>query len=328
MNNQNIIQPKRSIILHIRSKDATQLTTGYNTNFNVNLTNAISISETEEVHISIMSAEMPYSFYNVSTELENNKLIYDDTQTLTFTSQDYDIDDLVAFFEADTAFKAIFDTTYNTQTNKISFKNKTGATHKINLSLSNVNKEIGFSEIDTDRTITASSTLTSDYVCNLATVHSIFIKSSLSTANVLSTRAGNSTTLQKISVDTNSLGIIYMNQSDFRQVTISQVPVIDHITFSITDQNNRLLQLNNVNYEFSILFEVYPKYNQINNQARNIISNTRSINIPTQPNSITRTERVDDDDLNQTHPIQNKSETKHKTDRIILDNLLDIVSDQ
>tara|TARA_S200002703_G_scaffold65064_1_gene56208 strand:+ start:232 stop:1221 length:990 start_codon:yes stop_codon:yes gene_type:complete len=329
MDSQNIIQPKRSTILHIRSKDATQLTTGYNTNFDINLTNAIIINENEEIHISIMSAEIPYSFYNVSTELENNKLVYDDTNTLTFTSQDYDIDELVEFFEANTAFKAIFTTTYNTQTNKISFKNTTGVTHKINLSLSNVNKEIGFSESDTDRTITAGSTLTSDFVCNLATVHSIFIKSSLSTANVLSTRAGNSTTLQKISVDTNSLGIIYMNSGDFRQVTVSQVPVIDHITFSITDQNNRLLQLNNVNYEFSILFEIYPKYNQINNQSRNIISNRRTVNIPTQPQNIVRLPtNLVIDELDNTHPIENKSEVKHKTDRIVLDNLLDIVSDQ
>jgi len=329
MDSQNIIQPKRSTILHIRSKDATQLTNNYNTHFDVNLTNAINISETEEVHISIMSAEIPYSFYNVSTELENNKLVYDDTNTLTFTSQDYDIDELVAFFEADTNFKAIFDTTYNTQTNKISFKNKTGVTHKINLSLSNVNKEIGFSETDTDRTITAGSTLTSDFVCNLSTVHSIFIKSSLSTANVLSTRAGNSTTLQKISVDVNSLGIIYMNSGDFRQVTVSQVSVIDHISFSITDQNNRLLQLNNVNYEFSILFEIYPKYNQINNNARNIISNRRNVNVPTQPQNIVRLpNNLVVDEVDGSHPIEGKSEIKHKSDRIILDNLLDIVDNQ
>jgi len=332
MDSQNIIQPKRSTVLHIRSKDATQLTSGYNTHFDVNLTNAIIIDENEEMHISIMSAEIPYSFYNVSTELENNKLVYDDTQTLTFTSQDYDIDELVDFFESNTAFKAIFTTTYNTQTNKISFKNTTSASHKINLSLSNLNKEIGFSELDTDRTITAGSTLTSDFVCNLATVHSIFIKSTLSTANVLSTRAGNSTTLQKISVDTNSNGIVYMNQADFRQVTVSQVPVIDHITFSVTDQNNRLLQLNNVNYEISILFEIYPKYNSVNNQSRNIISNRRTINIPTQPNTITRPLGnlvVDEiDALDNTHPIENKSEIKHKTDRIVLDNLLEIVGDQ
>jgi hypothetical protein len=109
---------------------------------------------------------------------------------------------------------------------------------------------------------------------------------------------------------------------------VTQVPVIDHVTFSITDQNNRLLQLNNVNYEISILFEVYPKYNEINNQRRNIITSRRNINIPTQPNTITRPLLVDDDDLNQTHPIENKSEIKHKSDRIILDNLLDIVDNQ
>lgn len=332
MNSQNIIQPKSSTVLHIRSKDATQLTSGYNTHFDVNLTNPILVSDNEETHISIMSSEIPYSFYNVSSELENNTLIYDDTQTLTFTSQDYDIDELVAFFEANTAFKAIFTTTYDIQKNKITFTNTTGSTHKINLSLSNVNKEIGFAETDTDRTITAGSTLTSTFVCNLATVHSIFIKSTLSTANVLSTRAGNSTTLQKISVDVNSNGIIYMNSQDFRQVTISQVPVIDHISFSITDQNNRLLQLNNVNYEISILFEIFPKYNTINNTPRNIISNRRTVNIPTQAQNVVRPQGqlvVDEiDAMDQTHPISNKSEAKHKTDRIILDNLLDIVDNQ
>ena len=332
MNSQNIIQPKSSTVLHIRSKDATQLTSGYNTHFDVNLTNPILVSDNEETHISIMSSEIPYSFYNVSSELENNTLIYDDTQTLTFTSQDYDIDELVAFFEANTAFKAIFTTTYNEQTNKITFTNTTGSTHKINLSLSNVNKEIGFAETDTDRTIAGSGTLTSDFVCNLATVHSIFIKSTLSTANVLSTRAGNSTTLQKISVDVNSNGIIYMNSQDFRQVTISQVPVIDHISFSITDQNNRLLQLNNVNYEISILFEIFPKYNIINNIPRNIISNRRTVNIPTQAQNVVRPQGqlvVDEiDAMNQTHPIEGKSEAKHKSDRIVLDNLLDIVDNQ
>ena len=300
MNNNNIIQAKRSTILHIRSKDSLQLTNGYNTNFSVNLLNPVNINDNEEIHISIMSAEVPYSFYNISSHLENNILVYDDTNTLTLTNQNYDIDQLVEFFNNDSSFSSIFTTTYNEQSNKITFTNTTGVSHKINLSLSNVNKEIGFEEIDTDRTITAGSTLTSDYVCNLATIHSIFIKSSLSTANVLSTRAGNSTTLQKISVDVNSMGIIYLNADDYRQITVTQVPVIDHITFLITDQNNRLLQLNNCNFELSILFEIYPKYNQINNQRRNIITPVRNISIPTQPNTITRPLVVDEvDDGNE-----------------------------
>lgn len=327
--NNNIVQPLSSVVLHIRSKDATQLTTDYNTHFQVNLINPILIRKTEEVHISIMSVEMPYSFYNISSELKNNTIVYDTTNTLTITSQDYSVFDLRDFFNNDTSFSAIFTTTYDKQKNKMKFKNKTASSHTINLSNSLINKVIGFAEDTTDRTITAGSTLESDYVCNLATVHSILIKSSMGQANVLSTRAGNSTTLQKISVDVNSNGIIYMNQQDYRQVSISQSNVIDLITFEITDQNNNLLQLQNVNFEFSILFEIYPKYlreqnrtfrSNNQNQPNNISNQLQAVNRP-----IINTEE-EIEEINDTNPFENKSEIKHKADRLILDQLIDQIS--
>ena len=116
----NIIQPISSTVLHIRSKDAVQNKSGYNTNFTVNLINAINIRTNEEAHISIMSVEIPYSFYNISNELSNNTLIYDNagtvgSTTLTFESQDYSIFDLVDYFNADTDFSSIFTTSYNRQ---------------------------------------------------------------------------------------------------------------------------------------------------------------------------------------------------------------------
>jgi len=263
----NIVQSVSSTVLHIRSKDANQNTSGFNTNFGVNLINPINIMRDQEAHISIMSVELPYSFYNISADLKNNTLVYDTSNTLTFTSQDYSVYDLRDFLNADTGFSAIFTTTYDRQKNKLIFTNKTGTSHIINLSSSLINKVIGFDEETTDRTIAGGASLESDFVCNLATVHSILIKSSMGQANVLSTRAGNSTTLQKISVDVNSNGIIYMNQQDFRQVSISQSNVIDQINFEITDQNNNLLQLQNVNFEFSVLFEIYPRY--IRQELRN-----------------------------------------------------------
>lgn len=326
--NNNIVQPLSSVVLHIRSKDAEQLTTGFNTRFSVNLINPINIQNSDEVHISIMSVELPYSFYNISSDLINNTLVYDDSTTLTFTTQDYSVYDIRDFFNNDTNFSAIFTTTYNIQKNKLNFLNKTGISHKINLSSSLINKVIGFDENATDRTITAGATLQSDFVCNLATVHSILIKSSMGQANVLSTRAGNSTTLQKISVDTNSNGIIYMNQQDYRQVSISQSNVIDLITFEITDQNNNLLQLENVNYEFSIIFEIYPRY--LRTQSRIFTSNNQNQlnNVSNQIQALNRptfiTEEVEQ--INDTHPFENKSEIKHKADRLILDQLIDQVS--
>ena len=325
----NIVQAVSSTVLHIRSKDANQNTSGFNTNFGVNLINPINIMRDQEAHISIMSVELPYSFYNISADLKNNTLVYDTSNTLTFTSQDYSVYDLRDFLNADTGFSAIFTTTYDRQKNKLIFTNKTGTSHIINLSSSLINKVIGFDEETTDRTIAGGASLESDFVCNLATVHSILIKSSMGQANVLSTRAGNSTTLQKISVDVNSNGIIYMNQQDFRQVSISQSNVIDQINFEITDQNNNLLQLQNVNFEFSVLFEIYPRYirqelrnnkkqitlGQTQNQLNTISSQNQFINRPE--------EAVEVDD---THPIENTSEIKHKTNRIILDQLIDQVS--
>ncbi len=338
--NNNIIQPISSTVLHIRSKDATQNRTGYNTDFNVNLINPINIGNKEEAHISIMSVEVPYSFYNISSELNNNTIVYDTSNTLTITSQDYSVYDLKDFFNNDTNFSAIFTTSYNRQKNKLTFLNKTSDSHIINFSSSLINKVIGFDEDATDRTITAGATLDSDFVCNLATVHSILIKSSMGQANVLSTRAGNSTTLQKISVDVNSNGIVYMNQQDFRQISISQSNVIDLISFEITDQNNNLLQLNNVNFEFSILFEIYPRFLRqelIPIERRTLTSNNlnQPNNISTQNQFINRplsllqppTQIINqDENIDSTHPIQNKSQIKHKTDRIILDQLIDQVS--
>ena len=329
----NIVQSVSSTVLHIRSKDANQNTSGFNTNFGVNLINPINIMRDQEAHISIMSVELPYSFYNISADLKNNTLVYDTSNTLTFTSQDYSVYDLRDFLNADTGFSAIFTTTYDRQKNKLIFTNKTGSSHIINLSSSLINKVIGFDEESTDRTIAGSATLESDFVCNLATVHSILIKSSMGQANVLSTRAGNSTTLQKISVDVNSNGIIYMNQQDFRQVSISQSNVIDHIQFNITDQNNQLLQLQNVNFEFSVLFEIYPRYlrqdlkinrkkitlGQTQNQLNNISTQNQFINRPEE-------EEEEEIDIDDTHPIQNTSEIKHKANRIILDQLIEQVS--
>ena len=100
-----LIQSKRSNVVHIRSKESKENTTGYNTDLTVILKNSIACNENEEIHISVMSMEFPYSFYNVSTELENNKLVYDTTNTLTFDSRDYNIDDIVDYFNNDTGTK-------------------------------------------------------------------------------------------------------------------------------------------------------------------------------------------------------------------------------
>ena len=145
------------------------------------------------------------------------------------------------------------------------------------------------------------------------------VHSSLSQANVLSTRSGNSTILQKISIDVNAYGIIYLNQDDFRTYSVSYQPVVDKISFRLTDQNNQLLNLNGINFEMSLIFNVYPKYtdNDITNR-QNIITPPPTL-MPNIQQPITREKTIDD-----THPIVGKSEIEHDTQKVILDTLLDL----
>jgi len=331
MNNINLVQPLRTQIIHIRSKDADQLTPNFNTNFVVNMKTALSTSTNEEVHVSLMSVEIPYSFYNISNDLENNSLKYTYNgvlYNLSFGNKDYSVYDLIDFMNnSNNHISTVFTTTYDIQENKISMLNKSGATIIINWTQSNINKELGYLVDEADETVPNGFTSVSRFVVNLATIHSILIKCpNVGSSNVISTRSGNSTILQKVSVDCNSFGIIYLNTSDYRQITISQASVIDQLVFTITDQNNRLLQLNNVNFEFSILFEVFLKYNPQVDNRRMLGGNVTERNPNRQNNFIERVEEVEPDINNDdSNPIENKSQLEHDVDRTILDNLIQVI---
>ena len=318
-----IIQALQSNIIHIRSKETNY--NNLNSDFNVTLKNAIEISENQEAHINIISAEIPYSFYNISSDLENNVLIFDNTNILTFTNQDYNITELIDFINADTNFNTLFTTTYNTQKNKITFTNKdTVNPHTINFSLSNINKVIGWEEDQSDIVISASGNTESVNVCNLATVHSIMVRSNLSDANTQSSRSGNSTILQKISIDMNSGFLIYLNNSDYRTTSIISATTIDFISMILTNQDDKILNLNGVNFELTLLVEIFPIDNSP--ATRRLLTVEKDIGAtPTQQNLLQapqpRLENVDN-----THPIEGVSEVEHKGDRIVLDQLLERMS--
>lgn len=342
-----LVRPLASNVIHIRSKDATILTDGYNSHFRVDLTNPIIIEKGYEGHIIVSSAEIPYSFYLVSDDVENNKIVYNDgtEKTYTIPSKNYDIDELISTLTDDTNFP--FTATFDRPTMKITLTNNSGGSITINWSNTGTNAEklLGFSGTADDVVADGAST-TSDFVVNLCSVHSIFIKSNIATGNVQSTRAGNSSTLQKMSVDVNGFNMIYLNQDDFRTTTITQTPVIDFIEFRITDQNDNLIQFNNVNFEMSFIINIYKIFIE-KKENENYIGSRRAgrelrngnENPPIRtPNQIINTpaDRLPNGDrltkinterpeigINDTHPVENKSEIEAKAEYTILDNLLE-----
>lgn len=285
-------------ILHIRSKDLVQDDV-LNTIFTVNLTQPITATKDEEIHVSLISCEIPHSFYCISTDLKNNTIVYD-SSTFTFPNQNYDINELLRILNEDDLFP--FLVTHNMFTNKLTLKNNTSSSHTINWGTSLATKLLGF-EPGTI-TVNAGSSITSDNIVDLATVHSIFIRSDLASGNVQSTNSGNSTILQKISVDCNPFNVVYFNNQDHTTPSIINKRVIDHISFRITDQNNNLLNFNKINYEFAINFTVKSK----KVLKHEIINVSKPEQIPT----------IDD-----THPIQGKSEIEHDSEQIVLDALIE-----
>ena len=322
--NINLIQPLRTNILHIRSKETAEID-NLNTNFSVTLKNAIAVNENEIVHVTLTSLELPYSFYNISSALNNNVLVYENSigvkTTLTLLSQDYSITQLVNYLNADTGFSAVFTTSYNKQRMKITFINKDIEARFIYFSESNINKLIGWEDTQIDIDIPVDLVgIESSGVINMASVHSLFIRSNLSTGNIQSSRNGNSTILQKVSVDRNSGGIIYFNQNDQQQISILNPQVISTIEIRITDQNDNTIDLNNVNYEMSFLFEIFEAPKQIPNVKNMIVPNGRNNrnNTRTGQNNIIQEENTE---------LETEIEDPKKTDkRLVLDELLEKMS--
>lgn len=318
-----VIKPIRTTILHIRSKDA-KLIGNLNSNFSVDLVSSIDSNENEEIHAQLISAEIPYSCYNISSAVNNNTIIYDTNQTFTFPSQNYDVKELLRIINENPTFP--FEVAHNKYTNKLTFTNNTPDSHTINWTSSLANKLLGYGLAD-DETIASSGTTTSLGMLDLATIHSIFIKSDLAAGNVISTRAGNSTTLQKISIDINSYGIVYLNTSDYRTISILQKPSISHITFSLTDQNNNLLDLNQINYEFSIQFMVYPKNRPSERRALFEERQPRQQMIvqPSPPKPEVAGNEIAEivESADDTHPVEGKTDIEKVAEKTILDHIID-----
>ena len=332
---QVIVNPISTTILHIRSKDADQIVEGLNSNFTVQLASAIEVNQDEEIHCQLISAEIPHSMYCISEAVKNNTIVYDTNQTFTFPSQNYDIYELLSVINSDASFPLT--ATHNAYTNKLTFTNNTETGHTINWTSSLANKLLGFGEAPDQVVNDGGGTTTSPGMVDLATIHSIFIKSDLASGNVLSTRAGNSTTLQKISIDVNPYNIIYLNQQDYRTVSVIQNQAVDRVSFKLTDQNDNLLDFNDINYEFSLQFMIYPKQRRLSRRTiQGIpIPNPQPIPQPqTQPQLISAPNPqpmvrsndqvlLETEDHDDSHPIEDKTAIEYTAEKTILDHIID-----
>ena len=248
-----------SYMIHIRSKDCRELTTGFNTDLQVNLDAEIKKrNQNQDIHISLSSAEIPITYYAFSSNLDNLNIYVDGSPSLVITEGNYDIYELVDLITADGSFP--YSASYDENKGKVTLTNTDASSHTINFSQTNsrgLSKALGFER--SDETVSSGGTAISDGVINLQTVHTIFLYSDLGASNVITSEKGNyESILDKIVVNVNPFEIIHYNPymtAPFTTVLTNEA--ISNFRISLRDQNGKLLQMNDVRFELSLLVEIH-----------------------------------------------------------------------
>jgi hypothetical protein len=278
-----------SFLLFIRSKEVVQLDNNLNSNLKIDLQAGITRNNAlQDIHIQLNSCEIPHSFYNFSSNLNNINLFLDGSSSLVLTEQHYDIYELVSFI---TSASFPYSATFNIQTNKITLTNTDSTSHTINFSETSSQKlaiALGFKTNDV--TVGSGASITSDNSINLNTIHSIFVHTNLPVSNVITTTQGNlRTIIQKIPVKSQFGEVINYNpyENGVFSVVINKNE-INSLELSLRDQNDILIDFNNVNFEIWGLFEIHQK--ELNNVDRRSLPITiPPPNIDRPPNQISTT---------------------------------------
>jgi hypothetical protein len=252
-----------SYLLFIRSNEVVQNTTNRNTDMTINLQAEISRNNAlQDIHLQLNSCEIPHSFYNLTESLGNNTLSVNGSVDLRFSPKHYDIYTLIDDINSggEDSVSIGLSASFNESTSKITLTNTSGSNMTINFGISKgFAKVIGFPQ--EDFVINNLSTREGFYVVNLSTIHSIFVHTNLPVNNVITTTEGNyRNIIQKIPVKSQFGDIINYNpyENGIFSTVINQNS-INSFNISLRDQNDILLDLNNVNFELSFLFEIHQQ---------------------------------------------------------------------
>ena len=238
------------LYFNIRSKECTQVSN--NADLVVNLPFSIDIADNEWLQIEVISAEIPLSFYNISSALQNNIFSYtknfSTVSTYTIPNGNYTVDSLMTTLNA---LQLDFVISYSDVFNKFLISPTpliTDMTFTYNIN--NYWQQVY--GIISNQSINSPSFFNG--VVNLASVHSILVRSSLNSGNSASTAQSNNDIIQKISLDVNFGGIIIFNQNSVIRKNIIKSGSIRQFYLKLTEQNQKILDLNGCNWEISFLF--------------------------------------------------------------------------
>ncbi len=266
--------------------------------FSYQLKEKIEVPLNQRALISLNSATIPYSFYNVRHNINDNLTIkaknnttgVEITKNLIIDSGNYTAYTLAAVLETfingtvqDPANEIEFsiDISFDLDKQKYQYtltsKNNTapvGAMPSITLTFVFINQnvvltphiELGFDTLSdfvitlpaTNAGVIANpTTLFSSNVIDVnGSIHGVYVRTNLVSDGTLDSQSGTfSSILSRIPININAGGIIFATPNNAIHRSIVDLRYIDTLTIRLTDERNRLLDLNGLHFQLAIAID-------------------------------------------------------------------------
>jgi hypothetical protein len=288
-----------SIVLHLDSRFATrQLDTGKTTNYIYDLVESISVPNHELCEVSLYTATIPYSFYNVRAGVNDTfSVMYTTTETpqppilyFSLPAGNYSatalknrfIALLLASTNADVA-SLTFSIDYSRETLKYTLTlNPVPSNFQLlQIAWAQTTPLFGFQNKDLNYTFqqatislngvnTIVQQLSSEICIDINdSIHGLYIRQNLTTKSTLDNENGTFTNiLARIPINTNAGGIIFHNPSNTTHRAITSLHSIQSIGCKLTDDQNRTIDLNGLHWQVSLLISFIPKQPRVQELTR------------------------------------------------------------
>lgn len=207
---------------------------------------SISIPDGHTIYLSLQNANIPYSFYSISS-IDNTfswGLVGDPATTYYVEPGNYNITQFIGVIQA--AMGASYTISYSSITSKILI---THSTSNFIIYAATINHVLGFSK--TTNTTSAANLLYGRDCVNLNQIRAINVEINFPTYNVNVATPYENSILATIPVYVAPFSIItYQNANNFR--TNLYVNKLDQIQIRLLSNDGNLIDLNGINYQMTL----------------------------------------------------------------------------
>lgn len=275
MSYRNDTDTQTSKVIHINSEDGSVVyTSGHTTDFSYQLENVISIPENQKALVSCIGATIPYTFYNIRTGLndlisfrvsEGGTIIpatlavgnYNSTTFATEVKRAVD----AALSSAGSSIRITLSYSRETMKYTLTFTNLATPLFFVSSQSRFPYIELGITKGQDNYSISSGSTFENVSDVN-GNIHGLYLRTDLVSDGVYDSQSKSlSHILAKIPIKVNFGGVIFYNSFEGVNHKIElDKRHIDNIRVRLTDERNRLIDLNGLNFTIAILFDfVYKK---------------------------------------------------------------------